>query len=282
MFHPASPPRESREGIVPRRLHSQRGKASLRARLLPAATSGAAPLVAVHGISRNARALWDAFAPGAQACGRALLVPRFDPENWPQFQRIDKVRPDLALLDLIHHAGPSGRKLDLFGFSGGAQLAHRFAMLYPHRLGCLHLAAPGWYCLPQPDIAWPRGWCRATGPRLRKVDAAALSRAQVSAYLALPVRIWVGAEDVLRDASLRQSREVDAAQGHTRLDRAFRYADAFTTAAQARGITPDIKITVLPRCGHDFIQCAEVGGLATRILQQHPASRTKQEEPITC
>lgn len=92
----------------------------------------------------------------------------------------------------------------------------------------------------------------------------------------------IGAEDVLRDASLRQSREVDAAQGHTRLDRAFRYADAFTTAAQARGITPDIKITVLPRCGHDFIQCAEVGGLATRILQQHPVSRTKQEETITC
>jgi hypothetical protein len=32
------------------------------------------------------------------------------------------------------------------------------------------------------------------------------------------------------------------------------------------GIVPDIDLTVLPRCGHDFTECDKVGGLATRVL----------------
>lgn len=212
-----------------------------------------------------------------------MLVPRFDADHWPHFQRIGKARPDLALLDLIRHSGLTGPRFDLFGFSGGAQLAHRFAMLYPHRVACLHLAAPGWYCLPDQQAAWPQGLGPVARPGLRKFDAAALSRSQLSAYLALPVRLWVGADDVTRDASLRQSAEVDAAQGHNRLARAFHYAEAFFRAAKAHGITPDIEVTVLPGCGHDFTQCAQVGGLATRVLQQHQTIfNAKNKETIPC
>jgi pimeloyl-ACP methyl ester carboxylesterase len=231
-----SPCHTQENRVTPHRLLSKAGKTRLSGRFLPASERGTTPLVGLHGISRNARALWEAFAPGAQASGRALLVPRFDAANWPLFQRISKARPDLALLDLIQHSGLTGQRLDLFGFSGSAQLAHRFAMLYPHRVACLHLAAPGWYCLPDLQEPWPRGLCHEARPGLRKFDVAALSRSQLASYLALPVRIWVGADDVARDASLRQSADIDVTQGHTRLDRAFTYATAFAHGAKTRGI----------------------------------------------
>lgn len=224
------------------------------------------PLVALHGISRNARALWNAFGPLAVADGRTLLVPRFAQGEWPQFQQIGRVRPDLVLLDLFQQAGLAGQRVDLFGFSGGAQLAHRFAMLYPHRVATLHLAAPGWYTLPDAGLPWPLGLGAGASARLHRFDPAALSRLQLQRYLALPVRLWVGDQDTARDASLRQTADLDIRQGRTRLERAYRYAEAFDRAARAHGITPDIDLTVLPGCGHDFTECARVGGLAARVM----------------
>jgi pimeloyl-ACP methyl ester carboxylesterase len=226
----------------------------------------ALPLVALHGISRNARALWHAFGPLAEAQGRALLVPHFAKDHWPLFQQIGRARPDLALLDLLQQAGLSGKRVDLFGFSGGAQLAHRFAMLYPHRVGTLHLAAPGWYTFPDTGVAWPLGLGACQPQRMCGFDPASLSRLQLSHYLSLRVRLWVGALDVQRDSSLRQTADLDASQGKTRIARAERYAEAFDRAARSMGITPDIKLTVLPGCGHDFTQCATVGGLAARVM----------------
>jgi pimeloyl-ACP methyl ester carboxylesterase len=242
----------------------------LTSRLLPKGgpilTPEPLPLVALHGISRNARAMWQAFSPLAAAEGRALLVPRFAEGQWPRFQQIGRARPDLALLDLFQQAGLAGQRVDLFGFSGGAQLAHRFAMLYPHRVATLHLAAPGWYTLPDTAVPWPLGLGVVPSPRPRIFEAATLSRLQLRQYLSLRVRLWVGAQDTVRDASLRQTADLDAAQGRTRVERAFRYAEVFDRAARAMGIVPDIDLTVLPRCGHDFTECDKVGGLATRVL----------------
>jgi pimeloyl-ACP methyl ester carboxylesterase len=244
---------------------------SLMSRVLPGRDAGRAvqptPLVALHGISRDAHALWQAFGPLAAAKGRALLVPRFSERDWPQFQQIGRSRPDLALLDLLRQSGLDGQRVDLFGFSGGAQLAHRFAMLYPHRVATLHLAAPGWFTLPETSAAWPLGLGPEASGRQRKFDPAALSRLQLPHYLGLKVRLWVGALDVERDASLRQTEALDALQGRTRLDRATRYAEAFFRAAHALRVRPDIDLTVLPGCGHDFATCAQTGSLAARVLQ---------------
>jgi pimeloyl-ACP methyl ester carboxylesterase len=242
----------------------------LRSRVLPGpalrTAPRQAPLVALHGISRDARALWQGFGRLAAAEGRTLLVPRFTEEEWPRFQQIGPSRPDLALLDLFRQAGLGGQRVDLFGFSGGAQLAHRFAMLYPDRVATLHLAAPGWYTLPDAAVAWPQGLGTHPGCRPRAFDAAALSRLHLRRYLSLRVRLWVGALDTGREPSLRQTAEVDAIQGTTRLERARRYAERFESAARAMGIAPDIRLTVLPGCGHDFTECARIGGLAAQVL----------------
>lgn len=232
---------------------------------LPAPTRP--PLVALHGISRDARALWQGFSQGAADQGRALVVPRFSKAEWPRFQQIGRSRPDLALLDLLQQAGLAGTPVDLFGFSGGAQLAHRFAMLYPHRVATLHLAAPGWYTLPDQSAVWPLGMAQGPTAQPGRFDPTALSRLQLRHYLSLKVRLWVGELDTARDASLRQTADLDALQGRTRIERACRYAEAFDRAARALGVVPDIDLTILPGCGHDFTDCARLGGLAARVLQ---------------
>lgn len=264
LFHHDTLPKETRQMLA---LGDGR---SLKSRVLPGdgpdRVERPTPLVALHGISRDALALWQAFSPLAAAEGRALLVPRFTERDWPRFQQIGRVRPDLVLLDLLQQAGLAKDRVDLFGFSGGAQLAHRFAMLYPHRVATLHLAAPGWYTLPDTAVPWPLGLKQAPERRLRGFDAAALSRLQLPQYLALKVRLWVGALDTGRDASLRQTDPLDALQGKTRLDRAKTYVSAFRRAACDHGITPDITLTVLPDCGHDFTECARTGNLASRVL----------------
>jgi pimeloyl-ACP methyl ester carboxylesterase len=264
----------TRRGLFEQRLVCAEGKTRLSARYLPAHVPDSTPLVALHGISRNARSLWRAFAPLAQRTGRALLVPRFDPTHWTHFQQIGRARADLALLGLVRQTSMQGQRFDLFGFSGGAQLALRFAMLYPHRVACLHLAAPGWYCLPDRATGWPQGLGPVTEQRLRRFDPAALCRLQLQAFLALPMRLWFGSDDVQRDDSLRQSPQIDAQQGLTRHDRAQHYATAFASAARTHNIVPDIALSVLPGCGHDFTQCARVGGLATRVTNATPLTLT--------
>jgi pimeloyl-ACP methyl ester carboxylesterase len=228
------------------------------------------PLLALHGISRKDKAIFAAFKEVAEKTGRVLIVPRFSRKDWPEFQRIGRARPDRALLSLLSVLRSEGvigeGKIDLFGFSGGAQLANRFALLYPHLVGKLNLAAAGWYCLPDQTIAFPIGIGaakRARGHGDADIDAA--MRAQLSQFLRIPLRIYVGDEDTLRDSALRTSERLDRIQGPDRKSRAACFLASFRAAADLRGIAANTSMAILPGCGHDFAQCAENAALAERV-----------------
>lgn len=242
---------------------------TLPARVIqPAGLSGLPPLVVLHGIARNADELVDLFLPEAERSGRIVVVPHFSSSNWPHFQRPCRAaRPDQALLALLSHLAMidtafSGR-CDLLGHSGGAQLAHRFAMLYPHRIARLNLAAAGWYCLPDASMAYPYGLGLDETPGsltwARRHDHA------MPAYLRLPVRVFVGTADCDRDEALRKNPVLDLAQGSTRIARAKSYVRHFRVAARARGIAPDISLTLLPGIAHDVVQAVRHGGLAALV-----------------
>ncbi len=224
------------------------------------------PLVALHGISRDAAGIAEAFGPICARAGRVLIVPHFSERDWPRFQRIGRVRPDLALLSLITELRALGLveagRVALFGYSGGAQLAHRFAMLYPQRIAALHLAAAGWYCMPDETLPFPVGLKSAGKPG--GFDAASLALGQLPAFLSLPVRIYVGDRDTARDQALRSDPRIDASQGLDRVSRARRYAAALRDAAAAKGIAPDIGLTELEGCAHSFSECAQAG--LTRLV----------------
>ena len=223
------------------------------------------PLVAVHGISRNALRQARIFAPLAERSGRLLVAPLFSTVQCRRYQKVvvDDCRADSALMatlnDVAERSGVGTGRIDLFGFSGGSQFAHRFAMLYPDRVGRLALASAGWYTFPTPDDPFPYGIAggSAEGRRI----ASSLDR-----FLRIPKLVLVGERDVERDAGLRKGARVDTRQGRSRVERAQRWAEAVRQAAQARRVPATVAFRILPGCGHDFAECAARAGLAERVV----------------
>ncbi len=235
------------------------------------ASKDAAPLLLLHGISRDAEALFEAFLPAASAAGRIVIAPEFTKENWRVFQRITaKTRPDIALLELLTFLRATNiidcAPVEVFGFSGGAQLAHRFAMLYPHMISSLHISSAGWYTLPRSDIPYPYG-LSAEGAQAKDLIWRRRMMQGLDAFLRLPISISVGSLDNQQeDLTLRRNEVLDASQGSDRLSRAKSYQDAIEAAAKERGVTASVRFHELPGCGHDAIQCIETGGLIDRVL----------------
>lgn len=223
---------------------------------------GARPLVAVHGIARGAEAQARAFAARAAALGRPVVAPLFDEQRWQGYQRtVAPRRADLALLGLMQDLAVEGliehRTFDLFGFSGGAQFAHRFAMLYPNRLRRLSVCAAGWWTMPEP-APFPYGFGGAWGGKLE---------AGISRFLSLEIAVSVGALDNRPDPAMRSTAALDLRQGTDRLSRARAWTEALVTQAARRGVDgPRPSLTVLPGCGHDFDQCVDSGELIALTL----------------
>ncbi len=228
------------------------------------------PLIALHGISRDAQTVAAYFAPEAQTTGRVIIVPRFSRSAWPVFQRIsNRHRADRALLALISDLRVRGvidaKPVDLFGFSGGAQLAHRFTMLHPEHVANLHLGAAGWFTLPDTSLAYPIGF----GPSKqgddrwgRRMDSG------LGAYLDRQITLYVGSNDNDPDEkSLRRNPDLDAAQGKTRLERARRYSSYICALQAKRGLPETCKFIELTNCFHDFENCAHTGKLASLVAQ---------------
>ncbi|GAA0788453.1 alpha/beta hydrolase [Marinobacterium sediminicola] len=178
-------------------------------------------LICVHGISRNAQEQLEAFIPIAEAQGIKLLVPEFTEGKFPGYQRLDQHpgldRADLALNRLLLQLQPdiTRMKLDLFGYSGGAQFSHRYALCYPHRIRSMILAAAGWYTFPDPEERYPRGLSNWPHTLPRPANKQQL--------LSIPTLVMVGSDDTLVDSSLRSGRKIDLQQGRTRLERAHNW-----------------------------------------------------------
>lgn len=225
----------------------------------PAGCGGRAEvLVAVHGISRNAAEILEAFR--ARAGGSLTIVaPRFGGRQFPDFQRLGLygrgLRADLALDAALERCsavtGADTARFHLFGFSGGAQFAHRYAMLHPHRIRSLHVASAGWYTMPDPDLRWPYGLGarRLARPMIRNL----------ALFRRLPKHVYAGGGDTERDEALRKNPVLDRLQGRNRLERAERWAGAVGAES----------MTVIEGAGHDFMACCAPGkgpGLADLVL----------------
>ncbi len=224
-------------------------------------------LVAVHGISRNAAEHAEAFSAVAARHGAVLLAPLFPKDLFPDYQRLGRrgrgLRADLALeamlSDVRHRLGIDTRRIHLFGFSGGAQFAHRYALAYPERIASLMLAAAGWYTLPDPALPFPRG----LAPCERLPDL----RFSLPAFLRIPVTVLVGELDRLRDEALNQSRLVDRRLGTNRFERGRRWLTLLESSAEKLGIRARLRFVALPASDHEFAHCIapDRGDLPSRL-----------------
>ncbi len=227
----------------------------------------APPLVAVHGIRRGAREQALLFGRRAACSGRSVIAPLFNEGGWPRYQQlVRRGRADSALIALMEDLRLSeywaGGRFELAGYSGGAQFAHRFAMLHPHLVSRLTVASSGWYTFPD-QSAFPYGLAARPG---RRNDWGPRLASGLGRFLGLPILVCVGERDCIRDANTRSGPNIDRQQGSNRLERAVRWVTALRQAAADRHITPRIDLAVLPDCGHHFSRCVEFGGLDRWVL----------------
>lgn len=220
---------------------------------VPHGVGADAPLVVtVHGIERLALQHAVRFSAVAEQHGFIVLAPVFSKQRTPRYQKLERgPRGDcpLAAMDLtVDHLqraiGLNPSPVRLFGYSGGAQFAMRYALLGSLPIARLALAAPGWFTMPDLDQPYPEGLGDTPMLEGRAPD--------LSRLLAMPVLLTVGEEDTRRDRSLNRKKAIDAAQGLTRLERAHRWTAAMTAAANARGLPVRTELRVLPGAGHDF------------------------------
>ncbi|MEL6564150.1 MAG: alpha/beta hydrolase [Pseudomonadota bacterium] len=217
----------------------------------------APPVVAVHGLKREAEVMARLLAVRADATGRTIVLPIFDRVSWPRFQRAAcPQRSDWALLELLRVLRDEGRigpgAPDLSGFSGGAQFAHRFAWLYPARVARLCVVAPGWWTFPDARGTHPLGVAGADGYRLRTNMARFLDR---------DIQVMVGALDTAQDENLRQDPDVMAQQGGNRVARARNWTAAALRAARGLGLPPRVRFALMENSAHSFGDCVANGAL---------------------
>lgn len=252
-------PEKDRGLVVARLPHSSRG-VPYYVYVPTKPRADAIPLVSVHGISRNASEHAAAFGPLAEATGKVVVAPLFSMRGCRRYQRVlDDCRPDKALLTTLDSVaadiGIAVDRFDLFGFSGGAQFAHRFAMLHPERVNRLALASAGWYTLPTSHYPFPVAAAADSpeGARLQET---------LDRFLTVPTLVMVGEHDTARDANLRRSHMLDERQGMTRVERGARFVQAFRHAARRAGIGPVAQFRTIPGCGHSFEDCIDKGGMS--------------------
>ncbi|NNE63680.1 MAG: hypothetical protein HKN34_06335, partial [Gammaproteobacteria bacterium] len=226
-----------------------------------------APLmVSIHGVSRNAREHASMMSAMAEQYGVILLAPLFNKKQFPDYQRLGRIgrgpRADLALDrvigEVLYLTGADTEQLYLFGYSGGGQFAHRYAMAHPERVASVVIGAAGWYTFPDRKKTYPRGTAsNKTLPSLRFDE---------SRFLRIPMTVIVGDQDCERDPELNTLRRIDRQQGLNRVERATNWVESMNQASSGYGINPHHRLTILPGIGHSFEQSIEQGGMDEKIF----------------
>lgn len=122
-------------------------------------------VVLVHGSDRDPVGLVRTFSTWADDHDTALVAPLFpggvpEPEDLDGYKQV--LLPEFSFAnildavqeDAIGRHGIPGGSFDLFGFSGGAQFAHRYALVRPANVRSLVVVAPGNVTLLAPGRRW--------------------------------------------------------------------------------------------------------------------------------
>lgn len=225
-------------------------------------------LVSVHGVSRNALEHIELLRGFADRHGVVLVAPLFTSDTFRDYQRLGRKgrgpRADLALIRVLNEismeTGLDTSRVDMFGFSGGAQFVHRFSYAHSQRVRSLVLGSAGWYTMPDPSLPYPYGTADARGLDAVRFNLAAAAR--------LPTLVIVGEDDDREDdEELNRSRVVLQSQGRHRLERAGTWTVAMNALARRQGLRGSAELLVLPGVGHSFRQAVLEGGLAHRLFE---------------
>ncbi|MEH6628967.1 MAG: hypothetical protein V7739_21215 [Motiliproteus sp.] len=225
-------------------------------------------LVSVHGVSRNVEEHLEAFSAICKQMGWLLVVPQFSRKNFPAYQTLGirrkqpGPRSDLALNSILDEIqqdlGIETRRFRMFGFSGGAQFVHRYALAHPHRVMSAVLGASGWYTFPDHQTPYPRGYRTGADSDLRLFS---------EKMLTIPMAVLVGSEDISRDDALNQTDKIDLQQGINRVERGKNWVSAMQFQAKKRGLPTQYIAEIMSGCDHDFGRCVEQGKMHQKAVK---------------
>lgn len=206
-------------------------------------------LAVVHGASRTAERYARAWLKIVEREKLVLVAPLFARRTFPDYQRLNFAGPraDLhlhAILDEVGRlTGAQVQRFYLYGFSGGGQFSHRYALVHPERLLRVAVGAPGWWCLPDATLDYPLGIKKsATVPP--DVEF------RVDELLRLPLAVVIGEHDTKRGRSLRQEATIDGLQGHNRVERGQRWFTLMRQLAGQKKIPYRFELYLIAGAGH--------------------------------
>ena len=226
-----------------------------------AACKTSSVFVTVHGVQRMAKEQIDAFIPFAEQYGITMIAPLFLKNRFPDYQRLGLGgkgrRADLVFEEILDEVslltGINTKTMYSFGFSGGGQFVHRYAMTRPERVKRMVLAAPGWYTFPDMDRKYPYGIARSGGMRGVSMEA--------NKFLNIPASVLVGEKDNIRDRQLRKGERIDLQQGRNRIERGETWIKAMEKSCHSHGIHTQYKFQILANSNHSFLNCMDNGGM---------------------
>lgn len=201
-------------------------------------------VVVLPGLGGIGRDLAQEFVVAAEAHRWLLLAPSsdYDPRSANESLEEADLRVDNEIVALVDRiiARPSfhlASRIDITGFSRGAQQAHRFVLRHPDRVGALASFSAGTYTMPTSPQPYPIGmggfeqW-----DQMRPFDPIALQR--------VAVLVGVGTADA---NPTDVARAWDAVGGTTRLERGSRFAQALVQ------LHVPARFQTYPGVGHTFV-----------------------------
>ena len=251
--------------VLRRRLH---GCSSQVYYLYIPRSAGESPplMVSVHGVSRNARQHARLLSSMAERYGVVLLAPLFSKKQFPDYQRLGCLghgpRSDLALDRIISEVsnltGADTSRFYLFGYSGGGQFAHRYAMAHPERVAAVVIGGAGWYTTPQQDnsSAHGVGLCR---------DLPSL-RFDTGKFLRIPMTVVIGDQDTDRNEELNKSTLIDRLQDRNRLERALTWVRTMNLVARSQGLPGHYRVEMISGVDHSFEHGVARGAMHQKIF----------------
>jgi putative flippase GtrA len=237
---------------------------------LPASVDAARPvsiLLALHGYAGSGPAIAGRLRGCADRYGWIVVAPSMVYRDYfdPAQLRTDAQQNLPSVHDLVEQvrAAVSGLELQprllVYGFSRGAQMAHRFSMLYPSDVAAVATLSAGSYTLPEAEdtshqvLRFPFG--------VADLQILANTSFDRQAFSLIPFWVGVGAQDNNPDDT---SRAWDAYEGQTRVDRARAFA------GELRNSGGSVELRVFGQAGHE-----ETGSMrlsACAFLAAHASS----------
>jgi hypothetical protein len=229
------------------------------------ATSNTPILMVYHGSGRDGANSRNLLIDEADAFGFIVVVPEFSTQLFPGGDAFnlgnifeDGDNPSattlvaeeewtFSLIDPLFdyfksRVNSTVTQYDIFGFSGGAQFAHRHFIFNPNdKYNRVVAASSGWYTVLDSDIDFPYG-----------TKLSPEENTNYTTLLGRPLTIIVGSMDNdPNSAGLRHNDFADA-QGLHRVDRANHFYAESQKLARDLGGSSNWRIQILPNVAHDY------------------------------